>query len=250
MRVERLSVGAVMLGRIQRRINHLASLVMLPPLAKRVKADNLTYLPDQKLLSLHREMTRIRRDKISGDFLEFGVALGGSAILMAQACTSERSFHGFDVFGMIPAPDHEKDDEKSKARYKVIKSGQSVGLGGDTYYGYRDNLYDDVRACFARYGVPVDQTRIHLHKGLFSETWPCAAPYIRCVSLAHIDCDWYEPVKFCLESVAPLVSSQGTIILDDYNDYGGCRTATDEFLASHQQFCVSRQSGHLVLRKA
>jgi O-methyltransferase len=238
-----------MLGRIQRRINHLAYHVMLPPLAKRVKADKLTYLPDQKLLSLHREMERIRSSKIPGDFVEFGVALGGSAILMARECADDRSFHGFDVFGMIPPPGHEKDDEKSKARYEEIKSGRSVGLGGDTYYGYRDNLYDEVRASFTRYGLSVDQKRVHLHKGLFTETWPHAAPKIARVSLAHIDCDWYEPVKFCLEAVAPLMSPHGTIILDDYNDYGGCRIATDEFLTSRRQFQVSRQAGHLVLRR-
>jgi asparagine synthase (glutamine-hydrolysing) len=238
-----------MFGGIQRRINHFACHVMLPSAAKRVKADNLTYLADHKLLSLYREVTRIRKSNIPGDFLEFGVALGGSAIVMAQECTNERLFHGFDVFGMIPAPRHEKDDAKSKARYEDIRSGRSVGLGGETYYGYRDNLYDEVLANFARYGLPVDQKRIHLHKGLFSETWPGVAPGITEVSLAHIDCDWYEPVAFCLAAVAPLVSRHGAIILDDYNDYGGCRTATDEFLTSHHQFQVSRQSGHLVLRK-
>lgn len=238
-----------MLSGIQRRINHFACRVMLPSRARRVKADNLTYLADQKLLSLHREMARIRRDNVPGDFLEFGVALGGSAILMAQECASDRSFHGFDVFGMIPAPGHEKDDEKSKARYEEIRSGRSVGLGGDIYYGYRDNLYDEVRASFTRYGLPVDQKRVHLHKGLFSDTWPVAAPNIARVSLAHIDCDWYEPVQFCLNAIAPLMSPHGAIILDDYNDYGGCRTATDEFLTLHRQFRVSRQSGHLVLRR-
>jgi asparagine synthase (glutamine-hydrolysing) len=238
-----------MLSGIQQRINRFACHVMLPSRARRVKADNLTYLADRKLLSLHREMARIRRDNVPGDFLEFGVALGGSAILMAQECISDRSFHGFDVFGMIPAPDHEKDDEKSRVRYAEISSGRSVGLGGDTYYGYRRDLYDRVRETFARYGLPVDQKRVHLHKGLFSETWPHASPKIVQISLAHIDCDWYEPVKYCLDAVAPFVSSNGAIILDDYNDYGGCRTATNEFLTSHQKFQVSRRSDHLVLRR-
>ncbi len=238
-----------MLAGIQRRINDLAYHVMLPPAAKRVKADNLTYLADRKLFSLHREMARIRRENVRGDFLEFGVALGGSAILMAQECNGDRSFHGFDVFGMIPPPTHEKDDKKSKVRYEQISSGQSVGLGGETYYGYRENLYDEVRATFVRYGLPLNRGRLHLHKGLFAETWPDVAPGIEQVALTHIDCDWYEPVKFCLAAVALLTSPGGSIILDDYNDYGGCRAATDEFLASNRQFYVSRQSGHLVLRR-
>jgi O-methyltransferase len=239
-----------MLTGIQRRISDLACHVMLPKAAKRVKADNLTYLADRKLLSLHREMSRIRENEVPGDFIEFGVALGGSAILMAQGCGDHRSFHGFDVFGMIPPPTHDKDDPKSKARYEEIKSGRSAGLGGETYYGYRDNLYDEVRSTFSRYGMQVGWGGVHLHKGLFADTWPVAAPDIAQVALTHIDCDWYEPVKFCLEAVAPLTAPKGAIILDDYSDYGGCRTATDEFLAENPEFRVARQAGHLVLQKA
>jgi O-methyltransferase len=243
-----LERGVPMLNGIQRRISDLACHVMLPSAAKRVKADNLTYLANRKLLSLHREMSRIGKGNVPGDFLEFGVALGGSAILMAKSCAGARSFHGFDVFGMIPPPTHGKDDGKSKARYQEISSGRSVGLGGETYYGYRSNLYDEVRSSFLRYGLPVGQ-QVHLHKGLFAESWPDVAPQIGQVSLTHIDCDWYEPVKFCLEAVAPLTAPQGAIILDDYSDYGGCRTATDEFLDAHLDFRISRQSGHLVLHK-
>src|SRR5262245_33980895 len=140
-----------MFGGLQERISDLASHVMLPPAAKRLKADNLTYLGNRKLLSLHREIARIQKTGVPGDFLEFGVALGGSAILMAQGLEADRSFHGFDVFGMIPPPEHEKDDGKSKARYQEIKAGRSAGLGGQTYYGYRKNLYDEVRQTFSRY---------------------------------------------------------------------------------------------------
>lgn len=238
-----------MLDGIQRRVSDLACHMMLPVAARRVKADNLTYLANRKLLSLHREMARVRRDNVPGDFVEFGVALGGSAILMAQNCAGHRSFHGFDVFGMIPPPTHQKDDPKSKARYEEISAGRSVGLGGETYYGYRTNLYDEVRSTFARYGLPVGRGGVHLYKGLFADTWPDAAPGITRVSLTHIDCDWYEPVKFCLERVAPLTSPDGAIILDDYSDYGGCRIAIDEFLAENRQFRISRHSGHLVLCK-
>jgi O-methyltransferase len=77
---------------------------------------------------------------VSGDVLEFGVALGGSAIVLAGiAGLAHRRFYGFDVFEMIPAPTSEKDDEKSKQRYNLIASGKSEGIGGDLYYGYRNN---------------------------------------------------------------------------------------------------------------
>ena len=50
------------------------------------------------------------------------------------------------------------------------------------------------------------------------------------VAFAHVDVDWYEPVKTSLERIFPNLTVGGSIILDDYHDWGGCRKATDEFL--------------------
>ena len=50
------------------------------------------------------------------------------------------------------------------------------------------------------------------------------------VAFAHVDVDWYEPVMTCLSRVFPSLVIGGSIILDDYHDWGGCRKATDEFL--------------------
>jgi O-methyltransferase len=93
----------------------------------------------------------------------------------------------------------------------------------------------------------VDGRRVRLVKGLFEETWP-QHPVER-VALAHLDCDWYDPVRFCLNAVADRVAPGGVIVLDDYNDYGGCRTATDEFLAQRPDY--RRDDGeNLILRRS
>jgi asparagine synthase (glutamine-hydrolysing) len=56
------------------------------------------------------------------------------------------------------------------------------------------------------------------------------------IALAHIDCDWYDPVRFCLHAVADKVSEGGIVIIDDYNDWGGCRKAVDEFIAERSDY--------------
>ncbi len=56
------------------------------------------------------------------------------------------------------------------------------------------------------------------------------------MAFAHIDCDWYEAVKFCLDRLAYVLSPRGIIVLDDYHAYGGCRVAVAEFLAKHPDF--------------
>lgn len=191
-------------------------------------------------------MKAVEKERIPGDILEFGVALGGSAIVLAAHAREGRRFHGFDVFGMIPPPTSEKDDQKSKERYETIASGQSVGIGGDAYYGYKDNLFEEVKASFARHGRPVDGDAVQLHKGLFEETWPRIS--IDEIAFAHIDCDWYDPVVYCLTAVADKLSVGGVLLIDDYNDYGGARTAVDEFLARRPDFSLE-PGANPILRK-
>jgi asparagine synthase (glutamine-hydrolysing) len=197
----------------------------LSPLSRAVLHEGLTYLAPAKLRRIESALNSAK--EIPGDFAEFGVALGGSAILIASHAEA-RQFHGFDVFGMIPEPTSEKDDAKSKKRYQVIQSGASEGIGGEVYYGYRDDLLSEVRRNFARHDLRVGENGIHLHKGLFEETWPKAD--IAQLALVHLDCDWYDPVAYCLDAVASKLSPGGMIIIDDFHDYGGCRTAVKEFL--------------------
>jgi asparagine synthase (glutamine-hydrolysing) len=204
----------------------------LDPVTRAVVKDHLTYLPIEKLRRIQRALDQ--SSGIDGDILEFGVALGGSGIILAHGAKGARRFIGFDVFGMIPPPTSDKDDAKSRQRYETIRSGQSKGIAGDEYYGYRTDLFEDVRAAFARHGVPVDGSKVMLVKGLFEETWPTVA--VGSIALAHIDCDWYDPVKFCLDVCADKLGEGGIVIIDDYNDYGGCRTAVDEFLAARPDF--------------
>lgn len=217
---------------IGRAIRRRMGLLTLGKVARRVSADRLTYLPVEKLRRVEGAIKRTFT--VPGDILEFGVALGGSGIILAHDTRPGRHFHGFDVFGMIPPPLSSKDDARSKERYEIIRSGQSKGIGNDKYYGYRTDLYGDVIASFAHHGVGVDNKSIILHKGLFEDTWPAAG--IESAALVHIDCDWYDPVLFCLNSCAEILSHNGLIVIDDYNDYGGCRTAVDEFLAHHSEF--------------
>jgi O-methyltransferase len=202
--------------------------------ARAVRDEGLTYLTVEKLLRLERAIDRIETKGVEGDIVEFGVALGGTAIMLAAHAKGARRFHGFDVFAMIPPPTSDKDDPESRRRWEVIRSGRSEGIKGQTYYGYRENLLDDVKGSFKRHGLDVDGDRISLYKGLFSDTWPTAP--ITAISLAHVDCDWYDPVTFCLRSVAPLMSIGGAIVLDDYNDYGGARVAVDEFRLQNANF--------------
>lgn len=78
--------------------------------------------------------------------------------------------------------------------------------------------------------------------------WP-SFPKDQKIAVAHIDCDWYDPVKFCLAAVNSRLSKGSTLIFDDYYDYGGCRTAVDEFLADHGHLFTADMGENVALTR-
>lgn len=203
-------------------------------LISRIRSENITYLSQRKLASLASTCRSIEDASLPGIFLEAGCALGGSAILAASLKSSARVLLIYDVFGMIPSPT-EKDSQDVHDRYRTIVEGKADGLGGDEYYGYMEDLYEVVRANLKRFSINCEERSVSLIKGLVQETMKIDQP----VAFAHIDVDWYDPVMTCLERIFPNLVIGGSMILDDYHDWGGCRKATDEYLR--------RVSGQFVL---
>lgn len=212
----------------------------------RIRAAKLTYLSDSKLASLIRTCRQIEADNVQGDFIEAGCALGGSAILIASVKAAARPFSIYDVFGMIPAPTQE-DTPDVHERYRNIVEGKSVGIDGDPYYGYEPDLHQIVQGNLKRFGVDTVSQQVRLIKGLLQETLqPTGA-----IAFAHIDVDWYDPVKVCLERLFPRLSVGGSIVLDDYHDWGGCRKATDEYLRTVTgRFSLDDSAGSMKLTKS
>lgn len=214
-------------------------------LLARIRDRRLTYLTDRKLAALVTTSHAIEARNLEGIYLEAGCALGGSAILLASVKRRERPLRVYDVFGMIPPPTADDTDDVH-ARYRTIVQGQSAGIDGDRYYGYVDELYDLVLANLASFDLDCERHAISLIKGLVQDTLVLDGP----VALAHVDVDWYEPVKTCLERVFPRLVVGGSIILDDYLDWGGCRKATDEFLQRVPgQFTLDDSAGSLRVDK-
>ena len=214
-------------------------------LVARIRAKKLTYLSDRRLASLITTCRSIEARNLPGIFLEAGCALGGSAILLASIKRDGRPLNVYDVFGMIPPPTKE-DTQDVHARYQTIVQGQSTGIGGDRYYGYLDDLYDVVKKNLASFDIECEGQSVTLIKGLVQDTLVLDHP----VAFAHIDVDWYEPVKTCLERVFPQLVVGGSIILDDYHDWGGCRKATDEYLRQiFGQFSLDDSAGSMRITK-
>jgi hypothetical protein len=190
-----------------------------------VRGNSLTYCGKPKLENLRDAAMRVRREGVKGSFIEAGVALGGSAILLAKMKPPGTTLNLYDVFSMIPPPGP-ADGEDAHKRYAEIKSGGSSGLGGNVYYGYVDDLIEQVKKNLDSFGVETVRDKVNLIQGLFEDTLYPQGP----VALAHIDCDWYEPVRTCIDRILPKLSPGGILVFDDYSSYSGCTKAVNELL--------------------
>ena len=216
-----------------------------PPIIRAVRDDAITYLGRNALRDLYDQVQRIEAERVEGIVLEAGSALGGSAIVMATAKGAGRPLYVYDVFGMIPPPS-ERDGADVHERYRTIEAGQSEGIGGETYYGYEEDLMGKVAANFGRHGVPVEDRDVHLVKGLYQDTLHVEEP----VALAHIDCDWYESVMTCLQRIEPKLSPGGALVIDDYYHWSGCRTAVDEYFSGkRERYAFVKRSRLHILHK-
>jgi asparagine synthase (glutamine-hydrolysing) len=212
---------------------------------REVRKRRLTYLGYDALSDLERAVHRLEAAGVPGMIVEAGCALGGSTVVLGLAKRPDRPLRAYDVFGLIPPPS-DADGADIQARYRAVVRGESRGIGGDKYYGYEDNLRDKVANTLRSFGLDLQAHRIELIQGLFQDTLRPAEP----VALAHLDADWYESVRTCLERIEPRLSRGGVLVIDDYDHWSGCRKAVDEYFADkrdHYDF-VRRARLHIVRR--
>jgi O-methyltransferase len=212
---------------------------------KKILRDRLSYLSASELYDLWQRVCEVEKLNLDGMLIEAGCALGGSGIAICAIKDISRPFLIFDIFEMIPPPsDH--DGSEAHERYREIIEGRSKGIKDDIYYGYQTDLFNKVRENFERFGFELEGNNIRLFKGYFEETLMLSQP----VAFAHIDVDWYESVKICLDRIEPLLVPQGVFVIDDYFLWSGCRKAVDEFFCDKMDAFIfeKRSTLHIIKR--
>ncbi len=165
-----------------------------------------------KLNTLCTLIDSLEANDVAGAIVECGVYRGGAAAMMSHQCGGRREVVLFDSFEGLPRPG-ENDGATAAANYR-----DGWCLGSEEH----------VRDIFRRLGVMNERVRIV--KGWFEHTFPATS--VPPIALLHIDADWYDSVKICLETHYDHVVPGGYIVLDDYGRWEGCTRATDEFVAA------------------
>jgi len=230
-----------MINQLRNRLKKIGDRILI----RQIQNHKLTYLSRRKMELISQTCRAIEEQHLAGAFIEAGCALGGSAILISSIKHPDRPFLAYDTFSMIPPPTDE-DTPDVHLRYQIISEGKSEGINGDKYYGYQENLYERVQQNFADFGLDCAERNISLIQGLLQESMTIKQP----VAFAHIDVDWYDPVKTCLERIFPNLIVGGSLILDDYHDWGGCRKAVDTYLPTvNGEFRLNDSAGSLQIIK-
>ncbi len=169
---------------------------------------------NMRLRGLHAAIQHVTALGIPGDVVECGAARGGSAALMGLALKetgAARTLWVFDTFEGIPPPTVADPDHEIAALY----TGDFRGV------------LEEVQDLFRQLGI-LDQAR--LVKGMFQDTVPRCD--VGAIAVLHVDGDWYESVKVCLDHLYDRVSPGGIIQIDDYGHWEGARKAVDEFVTA------------------
>jgi len=182
-----------------------------------VKIRPYTQLVFQRLSKLYNLATGFEETRIKGAFVECGVWNGGSAAVMAYAGrnNNERQVWLFDSWEGLPKP---KEVDKTTLGVKG-KKGMSIG----SEQVVRHLLFKVLGLRF-----------IHLVKGWFDKTLSANKREVGGIVLLHLDCDWYESVKCCLEELYDQVVDGGVVVIDDYGQWQGCKQAVDEFMKARE----------------
>jgi asparagine synthase (glutamine-hydrolysing) len=213
-------------------------------LIRAIREKNLTYVGRRKMKRCVFALDLIRQQAVPGAIIEAGVALGGTAIVLARLKPHGRPLFLYDVFSTIPPPGPQ-DEIDAHQRFEIIRSGKAVGIGGEQYYGYRPDLIEQVKQNLSSFGIDTVKEAIEFAPGTFEDCLHPAGP----VAFAHIDCDWYDSVMTCLDRIYPKLSPGGIMIFDDYKSYAGCKKAVDEFLSGRLDVEVLFSERSIGLRK-
>ncbi len=221
-----LQTLGIRLHRLRRYLSRQADRLFLKPELESLLAitDEYTMVDRQRRKNLWHLAQVVNREQVAGDFVEFGVCNGGTAGILAYGAnrsSQDRLSWLYDSFEGLPEPT-ERDGAEA-ARYSGGRQdGQlkSIGKCVGALEVVQDLLLQRLK---------LDTSKIRLVKGWFQDTIDDHPQHP--LALMHLDGDWYDSVKLCLDKLYDRVSPGGFIVLDDYGYWRGAREALHDFLS-------------------
>ena len=201
-----------------------------------------TMVPRGRIDSLHKCMRRVVDSRVEGDLVECGTWRGGLAALMLYYIKQNglrKKLYIYDTFQGMPRPSM-KDDPRALEIYLEKRDGE-----------FSDWCRADKKAVMYTLSQVSDDFSDYcvLIPGMVEHTLQFQCP--QSIALCRVDTDWYESTKIEFEVLYPRILPGGYMIVDDYSDWKGCKTAVDEFMGgeSMSDYVKEVDCGSLIIRK-
>lgn len=183
-----------------------------------------TLLSKARLDSLKALTNDILSSRVQGDFIECGVAGGGSLTVIARELAKQpdpsRRCIGLDTFWGMPEPS--ADDTADGTHAQLTGWGQGTCSSGGS---------DRIHALLRQHNL---ENNVELIEGLFEVTLPKLRKEMlhqkRSIAFLHCDADWYSSTACIAKNLFDLITPGGIIQVDDYGHWDGCKKAIDEAL--------------------
>ena len=163
---------------------------------------------------------------LPGDFAEFGVFRGGTALLAAEVLRDAgdpRALHLFDSFAGMPE----------------TSEGEAFSAGD----------FDRTSEKAVRALIEPTSVDARFHVGFIPDTFPEAN--VTALAFAHVDVDLYQSVLDCVEFAYPRLVAGGIMIFDDYG-FPSCtrsREAADLAFATRREKPIYLPTGQAMVIK-
>ena len=181
-----------------------------------------TMVPEARLYSIYNLAKTVCINDIPGNFVECGVARGGTSIMLGMVIKKfskrPRRHFGFDTFTGMPEPSVHDTQNGITAH--------ETGWGSGTCSGNMETIKEHARLS----GI---ESYMTLVPGYFEDTLSLWKNEIGPIAFLHLDADWYTSTMTILNNYYDSVVPGGYLQFDDYGCWDGCKKAVDEFQAVH-----------------
>jgi hypothetical protein len=176
----------------------------------------LSITSTDRIKRLYMELENIRVSNIEGDLVECGVYRGGNILGMMEYCNSfglNKKIWLYDTFSGMTSPtamDKDHNNIWAQDQWDIIlcKEGLDQVKQYLSHSSYKNIVYVVGDVC---------ETLQHQHN------------IPNQIALLRLDTDWFDSTQCELEVLFPKLVSGGSLIIDDYGHWQGCKLATDKY---------------------
>jgi O-methyltransferase len=195
-------------------------------ICKYITDNKLTMAPREAVINTMLSAKYVVEQDLPGDFVECGVWRGGNALaakLVFEDLGSPKGVWLFDTFKGMTEPT--KRDVRIQTGQPALMKFVSTQEADFNRWCYAS--LEEVKNNFKVAGA--DLSAVRFIEGDILQTLQNEKNTPSGISVLRLDTDWYESTKIELETLYPILTKGGILIIDDYGCWDGCRKAVDEF---------------------